>query len=244
MNVIKKTISNNLKIALNSILSKNINHFTSSQSSKLINHKLLYCNKWKHNDYNYMIPLLKRESHYMSSVFKNNTLIQLNLINAPPDCNDQCFHIDYEGDSISYFIPYVDINDMNGTEYLYFFNKANYLIYYNELLDMSKKYFDKNRDLPQIIEYMNKLNLRYNVDYMFKIVNTNAYSIMEMPNYTYHRGQKNKTNENRIMFNIVFSINNKFNYPTHEIINDTELDELTNNMEAQKLKNYIIQKRK
>ena len=46
-----------------------------------------------------------------------------------------------------------------------------------------------------------------------------------MPFYTYHRGQKNKTGTNRIMLNILFSIENKYEFPTEEYVPDTEIDE-------------------
>ena len=57
-----------------------------------------------------------------------------------------------------------------------------------------------------------------------------------MPNYVYHRGQKNKTDHNRIMLNILISINNAYEYPTDEVITDSEVDE------AQRL-DYILKKR-
>ena len=130
MNIIKNNISNNLKMELNNILEKNINYFNDNKS-KLINHKLLYCNKWKENKYEYLLPLLKNECEHLQTTFDNNTLIQINLINAPPDCNDQLFHIDYQGDSFSYFIPFVELSDLNGTEYVHFIDSRNFKIYYS-----------------------------------------------------------------------------------------------------------------
>jgi len=173
----------------------------------------------------------------LKNIFDTTTLIQLNFLNAPPDCNTQLFHLDYKGDSISYFIPLVELSDMNGTEYLYFFNQDNYQTYYNIILDMNEKYFDRN----EAIEYLSKLGLSLNIDYAFKFANSEAFSLIYMPHYVYHRGQKNKTNKNRIMLNILFSIKNIYNYPTDEYVLDTEIDEKlrTESVLAKRLTNIV-----
>jgi hypothetical protein len=176
---------------------------------------------------------LKSESPYLKNTFENNTLLQINFINAPPDCNDQLFHIDYMGDSISFFIPMVELSDLNGTEYLFFYNKENYLKYFPLMLEMSDKYFTR----PEAKEYMESKNFICGVDYEFRCANSDPYALIEMPNYVYHRGQKNKTNHNRIMLNILLSINNEYEYPTDEVITDSEVDE------AQRF-DYILKKRK
>ena len=221
MNIIKNNISNNLKMELNNILEKNINYFNDS-NSKLINHKLLYCNKWEENKYEYLLQLLKNECTHLQTTFDNNSLIQINLINAPPDCNDQLFHIDYNGDSISYFIPFVELNSLNGTEYLEFTDSKLYLSHYKILLEMSSLYLDRN----EIISYLSKLDLVFGSDYRFSCATSEAFALLCMPNYVYHRGQKNKTNKNRIMLNILFSINNSYDYPCDKIILDSEIDEI------------------
>jgi len=220
MEIIKEKISQGLLDTLNKVYQENSEHF--NQDTKIINHKLLYCNKWDNNKYDYLIPLLKSEDIHLRNTFENNTLLQINIINAPPDCNDQIFHIDYMGDSLSYFIPFVELNDMNGTEFLYFKNSDNYSIYSKNLLYMSEQYFDRN----EIINYLSNLNLIYNEDFCFKCANSNAFSLIYMNNLIYHRGQKNKTKVKRIMLNILFSINNSYNYPTDEIIPDSEIDEI------------------
>lgn len=230
MNLIQSYVSDTLKTALDILNADNITHFSSS--NPLINHKLLYCNKWKENKYEYLVDLLKNECPHLANTFANNTLVQINFINAPPDCNEQLFHIDYLGDSISYFIPLVELSDLNGTEYLYFYDNNNYFVYYTLMLEMSEKYFTKK----EVIEYMNIKGLYFEKDYCFKCANGPSYSIIEMPNYVYHRGQKNKTGYHRIMLNILFSINNSYEYPIDEIILDSEVDE------KQRI-NYILKKR-
>ena len=230
MNIIEKAVSEKLRIELDKLKSENLSHFNSGNA--LINHKLLYCNQWKENKYEYLIDLLKSECPYLKTTFEKYTLLQINFINAPPDCNDQLFHIDYLGDSISFFIPLVELSDLNGTEYLYFYDSDNYMKYFPLMLEMSEQYFTK----PEATDFMNSKGFIYGKDYCFKCANSEPYALIEMPNYVYHRGQKNKTNHNRIMLNILISINNAYDYPIDEIINDSEVDE------AQRF-DYILKKR-
>jgi hypothetical protein len=221
MNVIKQKISAPLQTELETILQAHLNHFTNP--SKLINHKLLYCNKWTENKYEYLIPLLYAECVDLKEDIKKHTLLQINIINAPPDCVDQLFHIDYLGDSISYFIPFVELTDLNGTAYLNFCDPQNNLVYYEDLLKMSALYLTQ----PEIIAYLSThLNLEETKDYEFKAANSEAFALLRMPNYVYHRGQKNRSGKNRMMVNILFSIHNAYDYPVQEIIEDSEIDEI------------------
>ena len=79
---------------------------------------------------------------------------------------------------------------------------------------------------PEIILYLAKLHLTLHVDYEFAVANSGAFALLKMPNYVYHRGQKNKSGKPRLMVNILFSINNTYEYPTAEVIEDSEVDEL------------------
>jgi hypothetical protein len=220
MNIVKKQISAALRTELETILQTHLNHFTNP--SKLINHKLLYCNKWTENKYKYLIPLLYAECVELKQDLDKYTLLQINIINAPPDCVDQLFHIDYLGDSISYFIPFVELTDLNGTAYLKFINPQNNLLYYEDLLKMSALYLTQ----PEIIVYLSDLNLIEGRDYEFAAANSNEMALLRMPNYVYHRGQKNRSGKDRLMVNILFSINNAYDYPIQEIIEDSEIDEI------------------
>ena len=222
MNVILPAISSTLRTTLEILLSENIDYFNSS--NKLINHKVIYCNKWtddQNSKYIHLVKMLQNECDHLYDTFKNTTLIQLNILNAPPDCNTQLFHLDYKGDSISYFIPFVELSNMNGTEYLYFFDHKNYSDKYSIILEMNENYFDRN----EAIDFLSKKNLILDVDYAFKFANSDAFSLIYMPFYVYHRGQKNKTNKNRLMLNILFSIENTYDFPTAEYVLDTEIDE-------------------
>jgi hypothetical protein len=220
MNVVKKQISANLQTEIKTIIQTHLNHFTTP--SKLINHKLLYCNEWKENKYAYLLPLLYAECVELKEDIDNYTLLQVNIINAPPDCVDQLFHIDYLGDSISYFIPFVELTDLNGTAYLKFLDPHNNLVYYHELLKMSGMYLTQ----PEIVAYLANLNLKLGEDYEFVAANSQPFGLIRMPNYVYHRGQKNRSGKDRMMLNILFSIKNAYAYPTDEIIEDSEIDEI------------------
>ena len=238
MNIIKSSITPSLKESINNAYLSISDYFNSD--NKLINHRVIYCNKWteqQNSKYEHIVTLLKNECGHLKNIFNTTTLIQLNFLNAPPDCNTQLFHLDYKGDSISYFIPLVELSDMNGTEYLYFFNQDNYQTYYNIILDMNEKYFDRN----EAIDYLSKLGLSLDIDYAFKFANSEAFSLIYMPHYVYHRGQKNKTNKNRVMLNVLFSIENTYNYPTDEYVLDTEIDEKlrTDAVLAKRLTNIV-----
>ena len=222
MNVIQPYISDTLKNTLIDIFQSIAPHFESN--TNLINHKLFYCNKWEdtRNKHTYLLDMLRNECDRLRVLMEENTLLQINYICAPPDCTDQLFHIDYLGDSISIFIPLVDLSDLNGTEYLYFYDiKELFECFFDLMLEMSDNYFTKNK----AIEYMISKGFIYEKDFCFKCANACAYSIIEMPYYVYHRGQKNKTNHNRIMLNILFSRNNAYDYPIDEVIEDSEVDE-------------------
>jgi len=221
MEVLKTIVSPNLQ---NAIQQLDIDYFVKSTNG-LINHKVFYCNKWLKEQNTIGLPIvqaLQEECPHLKESFRTKTLIQVNIICAPPDCNNQLFHMDYQGDSESYFIPMVPLSDLNGTEYLHFTDQRNYKVYFNDLLYMSDHYLDKQDAIDYLIQ---KLGLKLTTDFSFKCANSDAYALIFMPYYVYHRGQKNKTPINRLMVNVLFSIGDKFNYPTEEYILDAEIDE-------------------
>jgi hypothetical protein len=112
----------------------------------------------------------------------------------------------------------IDINDKNDTEYLYFFDQYNYIKYYNLFLNISNKYINKE----DIINYLHKYDIIYNVDFCFKIANTDKFSVIKLPNYVFHRDE---TNTNRYMFQIIFLLDD------YKLINDKiVLDEDNDNI--------------
>lgn len=224
MEIIKEHISPTLKKAVETAYAELADYFTGS--SKLINHRVFYCNKWsmeQNKKYTPLVEKLQAECAHLTASFAACTLIQLNFLNAPPDCNTQLFHLDYKGDSISYFIPLVDLTDLNGTEYLFFYEEKNYTgaATFDLIKTMNDKYFDRD----EAIAFLAQHDFLLKRDYEFRFANAEAFSLLYMPFYTYHRGQKNKTGTNRIMLNILFSIENKYEFPTEEYVPDTEIDE-------------------
>ena len=161
MNVLQNYSSQPLKQTLNEIFLTFADHFKSGR--KLINHKLFYCNKWddSRNKHTYLLDMLRNECDRLRILMEENTLLQINYICAPPDCTDQLFHIDYLGDSISIFIPLVELSDLNGTEYLYFYDEKNYLLFFDLMLEMSDKYFTKS----EAIAYMTIKGFVYEKDF-------------------------------------------------------------------------------
>ena len=93
MEMIEEQVSPALKNALKKL---DINYFLTSDN-QLINHRVFYCNTWddaKNKEGLAFIELLKSECDHLKTSFEKCTLIQVNIINAPPDCNNQLFHIE------------------------------------------------------------------------------------------------------------------------------------------------------
>jgi hypothetical protein len=184
-------------------------------NNKNINYINVYHKDWKNYKNN---KILK---NYIDKEISCENIITIGYISAPPDCNNQYFHLDYAAETTTYFIPLIELTDLNGTEYLNFYNKENNNKYKKLLLSISDKFIDKN----EIIEYLKKYNLIYKKDYNFKYVNAKPYSIIFMDSYILHRGRKNITKNNRIMFQIVCGINKKVNIIDKKIIKNSYLDE-------------------
>lgn len=223
MNIIKTTLHSNLKKNINNLLFENLSLFKENSKINYINiyHKdwLLEPNK---NNYSLLINRLKSESHIIRDTFVNYDLHYFGFIQSQPNCDNQHFHIDYFGKSTTFFIPLIDLTNKNGTEYLYFYDKINYKKYFDILLNISNNYIEKE----DIINYLESNNLSYKKDFEFKIANAKKYSIIEMPYYVFHRGKTNETEENRLMFQITFTIkNNNIDIINDKVINDAELDD-------------------
>ena len=83
--------------------------------NKRINHINIYHRDWQNNNCDEIIEILKNE--YSIDV---NNLVSLAFITSQVNCFDQHFHIDYEGKVKTYFIPLIDLDDNNGTEFVKF----------------------------------------------------------------------------------------------------------------------------
>jgi len=220
MNIVATKISDQLKSKIIDLHKKYECHF---QKTSTINGINLYTKYNKTNTK--LIELLTCENEMFSYHFAHHELVYVQFINSYPDNDDQFYHIDYQGDSVSYFIPLVDINELNGTKYLSFVDKENYKKHYEFFLKVSDLILNDEDVITKLKEH----NLHYGVDYTFETISANAFGIIELPNYCFHRGQKNKTNVVRSMVCITFSLYNSFYYPENKystvFVNDLENDE-------------------
>ena len=94
------------------------------------------------------------------------------------------------------------------------------------ILNTMKPVYFFNKDLNVCeITYGGK---KYIIDTedVFKIINCEKYSLIEMQNHIFHRGKKNETNETRTMFQITLTEKTcKLNIMDHMVIEDAELDD-------------------
>jgi hypothetical protein len=117
-----------------------------------------------------------------------------------------------------------DLTKLNGTKYLYFFCKENYAIFENYMLELSKNILSDN----DIIVKLEEKNLYYDKDYIFCILETSSFSLIELPNNVLHRGKKNEDSFDKILFVITFSTKNLYDYSniSEGVLGDVELDEI------------------
>jgi hypothetical protein len=223
MNIIKNSISDSLIFDINQIFTDNKHLFNCKKSHK-INYINLYHKDWKNNKYDNFIDKLRLESESIDNSFIDYDLHYFGFIQSYPNCDNQHFHIDYFGQSITYFIPLTELTDLNGTEYLLDIdNKISPKI----LLSISNKYINR-------YEIINALK---NYNFKFKYANANKYSLIELPSNVLHRGRKNETNKNRIMFQMIFTKKgSNIDIMSDHFINDAELDD--------KNKDLILENRK
>jgi hypothetical protein len=188
------------------------------KEQKKINYINIFHNSWTNsNDCDELIKHLKNQ--YLLDIDK---LITLGFICAPINCDDQFFHIDYDGNTNTYFIPLIDIDEKNGTEYLEFDNKNYNIDILDKLKIVSNKYLLKN----DIINELSKLDITP-TNYKFKYLNSNKWSLIYLPYYCLHRGRKNIGYTNRVIFQMIFYKDNicKYNMPKELYYYDAEIDD-------------------
>lgn len=211
MELIAKKISLDLKKIIESEFEK-VSDLIHEQKQR-INHVNIYHKDWGCNSCENLIYILHNDYS-----IDPDTIISLGFINSKVDSYDQHFHIDYAGTTETYFIPMIDLNDLNGTEYVEFTNKEYNKNILGELIEITDEFI--NRD--QIIDHFNKKKIS---NYTFKILNGDAWSMVKMPNYVFHRGQKNKGFVDRTMFQIVIAVTPTAKVSQSILIGDSELDE-------------------
>lgn len=190
--------------------------------SKRIGYINLWCKGWKEDVTETQKKIIDRLFDVFYGSIKNKDVypVSLGFIHAPIDCSDQFFHFDYFCKTETIFIPLIDIDDKNGTEYVEFRNMSDNLKYMEFLLhNCSDKYILKE----DLITFFKD----YNIDnYDIKQVCCSAFDFLKMPYYLLHRGVKNKGNCDRIMFQLVVSFDNEFVLTNQDIyVPDSELDD-------------------
>ena len=215
-------ITNNINDRLKELIVVSYNFIENifDMTNQRINHINIFHKDWSNDKIHFnsknIIELLETEYNINSS-----TILSLGFINAPINCKNQHFHIDYNGNTETYFIPLVDLNNTNGTEYIEFNNKNLNLYYFDNLKKISEKYISRN----QLIDEFNNIGID-DTNYQLKILNTNSFSMVKMPYYLFHRGKINESNCNRIMFQIVISNSETpARISNGIIVDDSELDE-------------------
>jgi hypothetical protein len=189
-----------------------------NMTNNRISHINIYHKDWSNNYCENIINLL-----YSIYNINPQNIISLGWINGQVNCLDQHFHIDYQGQTHTYFIPIVELNDFNGTEYIKFTDTNFNIQLIDTLIDMSDKYICQE----QIQNDFESLKI-CQTQYEFKILNSPAYSMVWMPNYVLHRGRKNQTQINKIMFQIVIGTSKEANISSNIKFDDSELDEEPN----------------
>ena len=216
MELIKKKIGSQLKNYITENYSK-VEKILNKQNNK-INYINIYHRSWtNYNKCGTMIAHLKDKY-----LLDTNKLISLGFIAAPINCDEQFFHIDYKGKTNTYFIPLVDLDDKNGTEYLEFNDKNYNISLLDKLNSISNKYLSKN----DVVNALNNLDVKSD-SYKFKYINGNKWCMVQMPYYCLHRGKTNNGLLDRIMFQMVFNKDNmsKHDVPNDDYYNDAELDD-------------------
>ncbi len=186
-----------------------------------INYINLYQKNLNLCKYDYLLNYINNIEPIKKDLEKTNILYYGFIISQPGNAS-QYFHIDYRGNTLTYFIPLCELTDKNGTEYLYFFDKSNYFKYFDLFNEITHKYIEKE----QLIEFLKSVNLVFGKDFEFRIANSSANQLIKMPHYVFHRGKTNESKERRIMFQLTLEIKPVDFIQNMEFIEIAEEDEV------------------
>ena len=218
MIVVEERINDSFINELKKIVMEYNNFFEMKNNN--INYINLYQKNLNLNKHLYLLEYIKEIVPICNDLIKYN-ILYYGFIVSQPNNKNQYFHIDYKGKSVTYFIPLVNLSNKNGTEYLYFYDNSNYIKYFNLFLEITKIYINRE----DVITFLEKYNLFYMKDYEFKYANCNAFSVILLPNYVFHRGKTNETDEYRIMFQITLELEEVMFLKNEEFIPIAENDD-------------------
>lgn len=218
MNVIEPRVNETLIDEIKKIVLE-YNNFLEIKNNN-INYINLYQKNLQLNKHDYLLAMIQKVEPINLSL-KNNTILYYGYIVSQPGNKNQYFHIDYKGKTITYFIPLVDLNDKNGTEYLFFYDNTNYNKFFDLFIKITKKYIERS----EIIDILSTYDIIYMKDYEFKYVNAPAFSLLSLPNNVFHRGRTNETDHYRVMFQITIELEPIDYIVNEEFINIAENDD-------------------
>ena len=217
MSILMKYVGNEVKELIDKFYEKSKDELDNNIQDR-IGYINIYHNKWDVSDHPELIFLLDKMSSFLN--IERNRILTINFLISKPNCKNQHYHIDYEGNTETFFIPLCELNDMNGTEIVQFNNIHDNIKHLHTLLEISNTCYNKSN----LIEKLNQNNIQPNM-YNIMYVNCNAYSLIKIHNYLLHRGRTNDTNMDRVMFSIVIKHSNDYNLTSDKIVADAELDE-------------------
>jgi ornithine decarboxylase len=143
-------------------------------------------------------------------------IISFGFIYSNTGCDTQNWHIDYGGNTDTFFIPMVDIDESNGTEFLDYAESESIKA---EMLNISNKFF-YNNDLRSYLSFV--LGIK---EYSFRVVKAPSMSLIKMSSHVLHRGRCNTSSKTRVMFQIVTSNVPNIDICSDYVVKDAELDE-------------------
>ena len=147
---------------------------------------------------------------------ENLNIISFGFIYSNPGCDTQRWHIDYGGDTDTFFIPMCDIDETNGTEFL---DYADAETIKPELLTVSNRFLH-NTDLHRYLSLILGIH-----EYSLRVLAAPAMSLVKMPSHVLHRGRTNASGRQRVMFQIVTSNAPDLDILREHSVKDAELDE-------------------
>ena len=212
-----KLITSKIHFDLKTLIKKNFSLVKDliKEQNKRINHVNIYHRDWEKQNCNDEITILKNEYN-----IDTDRLISLGFITSQVNCFDQYFHIDYNGTTETYFIPLINLDDLNGTEYVEFNDESLNINIVDKLIEITDLYNNRK----DVEEELTKMGISKS-EYEIKILNANKWGMVHMPYYLFHRGQSNKGIKDRTMFQIVLATKPTANVSNQVKINDSELDD-------------------
>ncbi len=144
------------------------------------------------------------------------------FVYAPPNNERQTFHYDFGNTTDTYFLPLVEISDLNGTELLHFHDAAHYETYFPILDAINNRYTSADDVRAHLARHGVPSSA-----YAFVVFSAAAYTLYKMPRFAFHRGKTNETGSARVLFFLVTMHDRSYarHVAAAESVPDAELDD-------------------